>query len=81
MLISLDFTQYIYENCRPLLKAVDRSDIEYKTVIYIHHAGADLGFSERGANDSSGSLKQGVWGVQPPRSYRIFCFMKYRNAT
>ena len=37
--------------------------------------------SERGANHSSGSLKQGVWGAQPPRSYRIFCFMKYRNAT
>ena len=37
--------------------------------------------SERGANHSSGSLKQGVWGAQPPRIYRIFCFMKYRNAT
>ena len=44
------------------------------------YAGADLGFSERGANHSSGSLKQGVWGAQPPRSYRMFCFMKYRNA-
>ena len=43
-------------------------------------SGADLGFSERGANYSSGSLKQGVWGAQPPRSYRMFCFMKYRNA-
>ena len=39
--------------------------------------GADL---ERGANHSSGSLKQGVWGAVPPRSYRIFCFMKHRNA-
>ena len=46
-----------------------------------HCSGADLGFSGRGANHSSGSLKQGVWGAQPPRSYRIFCFMKYRNAT
>ena len=44
-------------------------------------AGADLGFLRGGANHSSGSLKQGVWGAQPPRSYRIFCFMKYRNAT
>ena len=43
--------------------------------------GADLGFSERGANHNSESLKQGVWGAQPPRSYSIFCFMKYRNAT
>ena len=35
----------------------------------------DLGFSERGANHlCSGSLKQGVWGVQTPRSYRVLKF-------
>ena len=36
--------------------------------------GADL---EKEANHSSGSLKQGVW--QPPRSYRIFCFMEVQK--
>ena len=45
------------------------------------NSGADLEFFERGAKHSSGSLKQGVWGTQPPRSYRVFCFLKYRNAT
>ena len=40
---------------------------QISTNLYI--AGADLGFSERGDNHSSGSLKQGVWGAQPPRSY------------
>ena len=29
----------------------------------LSEAGADLGFSERGANHSSGSLKQGVWDI------------------
>ena len=31
-------------------------------------SGADLGGR---ANHSSGSLKQGVWGAQPPKSYRM----------
>ena len=30
-------------------------------------AGTDLGFSERGDNHSSGSLKQGVRGHSPPK--------------
>ena len=47
-------------------------------------AGADPGFSEGGsesgvdieggANRSIASLKQGVWGAQPPRSYGVFNF-------
>ena len=49
-------------------------------IFYNLLSGADIGFSERGANHT-GSLKQGVWRAQPPRSYRIFCFMKYKNAT
>ena len=46
--------------------------------------GADPGFSEGGsesgvdieggANPSIVSLKQGVWGAQPPRSYGVFNF-------
>ena len=35
-------------------------------------SGADLGFSERGANHSSGSLKQGVWGCSPPEAIGFF---------
>ena len=27
-----------------------------------------------GANPEIVSLKQGVWGAQPPRSYRVFYF-------
>ena len=51
-------------------------------IIYI--TGADPGFSEGGsesgvdieggANPSIVSLKQGVWGAQPPRSYGVFNF-------
>ena len=49
-------------------------------------AGADPGFSEGGGGSESGvdiegganpsivSLKQGVWGAQPPRSYGVFNF-------
>ena len=36
-------------------------------------AGVDPGFSEGGSEHRGVSLKQGVWGVQPPRSYRVFC--------
>ena len=29
----------------------------------------------RGGSEHRGvSLKQGVWGAQPPRSYRVFCY-------
>ena len=52
---------------------------KFVLVVYIL-SGANLGFLRGGANHSSGSLRKGVWGAQPPRSYRIFCFMKYRNA-
>ena len=49
-------------------------------------AGADPGFSEGGvrirdesrmggANPSIVSLKQGVWGAQPPRSNGLFAFV------
>ena len=38
----------------------------------VHLTGADLGFSERGANHSSGSLKQGVWGHSPPEAIGYF---------
>ena len=44
-------------------------------------SGVDLGLCERGAKHGSGSLKQGIWGAVPPRNYRIFCFVKYRNTT
>ena len=44
-------------------------------------SGADLGFFEGGVNHGSGSLKQVVWGAQPFRSYRVFCFVKCKNAT
>ena len=37
-------------------------------------AGADPGFWEGGSEHRGGSLKQGVWGAQPPRSYRVFPF-------
>ena len=47
-------------------------------------SGADPGFSEGGsesgvdieggAKPSIVSLKQGVWGAQPPRSYGVFNF-------
>ena len=40
------------------------------------HSGADLGFTER-ASLSIESLKQGVWGAQPLRSYRVFNFVQY----
>ena len=33
--------------------------------------GADPGFWEGGSEHRGGSLKQGVWGAQPPRSYRV----------
>ena len=36
--------------------------------------GADLGFFEGGANHGSGSLKQGVWGAQPPEAIGYFVF-------
>ena len=36
------------------------------------YTGADLGFSERGGNHSSGSLKQGVWGCSPPEAMGYF---------
>ena len=36
------------------------------TIAVARETGADLGFSDRGANHSSGSLKQGDWGAQPP---------------
>ena len=36
--------------------------------------GADPGFSKGGSEHRSGSLKQGVWGAQPPRSYRVLHF-------
>ena len=42
------------------------------TEVALLMSGADLGFCERGAKHSSGSLKQGVWGAQLPRSYRVF---------
>ena len=32
-------------------------------------AEADLGFAEGRANPNIVSLKQGIWGVQPARSY------------
>ena len=34
------------------------------TILELETPGADLGFSQRGANHSSGSLEQGVW--EPP---------------
>ena len=34
-------------------------------------SGVDI---EGGANPSIVSLKQGVWGAQPPRSYGVFNF-------
>ena len=53
--------------------------IESNTII----PGADLRFSERGDKHSSGSLKQGSGDAAPQKlyNYRIFCFVKYRNAT
>ena len=39
-----------------------------------HYSGADPGFWEGGSEHRGGSLKQGVWGAQPPRSYRVFPF-------
>ena len=44
-------------------------DLKYSAhvCIAIIATGADLGFSERGANHSSGSLKQGVWGCSPQK--------------
>ena len=56
-----------------------------KCIIIIICTGADPGFSEGGgsesgvdieggANPSIVSLKQGVWGAQPPRSYGVFNF-------
>ena len=38
------------------------------------HSGVDLGFTER-ITLSIESLKQGVWGAQPLRSYRVFNFV------
>ena len=48
----------------------------YNTVVskLLLHSGADLGFTERNTL-SIESLKQGVWGVQPLRSYRVFNFV------
>ena len=37
-------------------------------------AGADLGFSKGGAKPKSGSLKQGVWGAQPPEAIGYLVF-------
>ena len=37
--------------------------------------GMDLGFSERGVNHSSGSLKQGVWGHSPAEAGYIGYFV------
>ena len=34
----------------------------------------DLGFSERGANHTSGSLKLGVWGCSPPEAIGYFAY-------
>ena len=38
------------------------------------HTGADLGFSEGGAKTSSGSLKQGVWGLHHPEAIGCWVF-------
>ena len=38
-------------------------------------AGADPGFCEGGSEHIGGSLKQGVWGAQPPKSYRVFSIL------
>jgi len=44
-------------------------------VLYVQCiSGADPGFSEGGSEHRGGSLNQGVWGVQPPRSYRVLHF-------
>ena len=37
---------------------------------------ADLGFTKR-STLSIESLKQGIWGAQPLRSYRVFSFVSY----
>ena len=42
--------------------------------MYVCMSGADPGFSERGSEHRGVSLKQGVWGAVPPRSYRVFCY-------
>ena len=42
-------------------------------------SGADPGFWEGGSEHRGGSLKQGVWGVQPPRSYRVFPFIALKS--
>ena len=65
-----------------LLHALSVCSITHALIFLAHSAEsaeADLGFSERGANHSSGSLKQGVWGAVPPRSYRIFLFYEVQK--
>ena len=37
-------------------------------------AGVIQDFGKGGSEHRGGSLKQGVWGAQPPRSYRLFPF-------
>ena len=36
--------------------------------------GADAGFCERGSENRGRFLKQGIWGTQPPRIYKVFHF-------
>jgi len=45
-----------------------------KYTIAIVIIGADLGFAKGGTNLGIVSVKQGIWGTAPPRSYRVFNF-------
>ena len=56
------YSTYIHKHCNLQLLASAAAD----------YPGADLGFSERGAKHSSGSLKQGVWGGSPPEVIGYF---------
>ena len=75
MVIWLYQIYHIYNPCHTINEYTHHTTrtCTHTTYIHIYTSGADLGFSERGANHSRGSLKQGVWGAQ---HYRIFCFQK-----
>ena len=46
----------------------------YIQYIYIYRGGSMQDFLRGGSEHRGVSLKQGVWGAQPPRSYRVFYY-------
>ena len=56
------------------IKSIIGSGLALCLMLLATHSGADPGFWEGGSEHRGGSLKQGVWGAQPPRSYWVFPF-------